>query len=112
MAGQFELTLNPSTCKLLQNKTQSLGHVVSEEGAGMDPGKVSVVKLCHTPQNLPKLRAFLGTFGYYHRYVEDFATLAGPLAKITCNNNPFGWEPEKVQAFRSVKDRLTSPPIS
>ena len=47
------------------------------------------------------MRAFLGTTGYYRRFIPHYGLLAKPLTKLTCNAEPerVQWIPEGDQAF-------------
>lgn len=103
--------LMPPKCELLQRKVKFLGHIVSVEGVATDLGKVSDVESRPTPRNIKELKAFLGTVAYYHLYIEDFATIAHPLTRLTCKDTPWDWDPETIRAFQLFKDWLTSAPI-
>lgn len=53
-----------------------MDHVVSEEGVATDPDQVSAIdNYWPTPWNMHDLKAFMGTVGYYHQYIEKFATI-------------------------------------
>ena len=80
---QAGLKLKPSKCELLQKEVRYPGHIVSREGVATDPKKVAAVNEWPTPHDLVELRAFLGTVGYYHQYIPNFATLAKPLTSLT-----------------------------
>lgn len=45
----------------------------------MQEDKVKAIKTWPSPRNLTELRAFMGTCGYYRRFVKDFSTIAAPL---------------------------------
>ena len=90
------LKLKPGKCELLQPKVKYLGHIVSEGGIATDPEKMSAVSEWPTPRDLPQLRAFLGTVGYYRQYIQDFATVAKPLTILTGKGVP-GSGPTEVR---------------
>ena len=79
-----------------------LGHVVSSDGVATDPEKVEAVGDWPVPKDLSELRFFLGTVGYYRRYVESFATIAKPLFKLTAKSVRFEWTGECRFAFDSL----------
>lgn len=112
--ARFESTglkLRPSKCHLFQTQVHYLGHVVSEKGVATDPEKVSAVSNWPIPENLPELRAFLGTVGYYRQYVEGFATKARPLNQLTGKNHKYFWSRECQISFDSLKQSLLEAPI-
>jgi len=47
----------------------------------MDPGRVAAIKRIQEPRTMMEVRAFLGTAGWYRRFIKNFATLAAPLAE-------------------------------
>ena len=53
-----------------------LGHVVSHKGVEVDPRKTEVVKNCSKPFNPTNILSFLGSDGYYRRFVEGFSSIA------------------------------------
>ncbi|XP_078495323.1 uncharacterized protein LOC144750143 isoform X1 [Ciona intestinalis] len=61
------LRLKAKKCKLLQEETVYLGHVISRDGVSCDPKKLSVVKEWPVPTNVKETRAFLGFVSYYRR---------------------------------------------
>ena len=42
-----------------------MGHVVSEQGIQVDPGKVEAVVSWRRPRSVTDIRSFLGLAGYY-----------------------------------------------
>ncbi|GFX07449.1 hypothetical protein TNCV_5091641 [Trichonephila clavipes] len=67
-----KLRIKPSKCQCAQAYVKYLGHFV---GQGLrTPGelKVQVIKDFPTPTNKTQVRAFLGLFGYYRRYIPEF----------------------------------------
>ena len=73
------LKLKPSKCSLFRRSVSFLGHVVSEHGISMQSEKVRAIRDWPPCENLTELRAFLGTCGYYRRFVKDFSMIAAPL---------------------------------
>ena len=68
------------------------GHVISAGGVSTDPGKIEVVRSWPTPRNVQDVRSFLGLASYYRRFVEDFASIAQPLHKLTEKKTPFSMD--------------------
>ena len=67
-----------SKCEFWLKKISFLGHVLSENGIEVDPGKVEDVLNWAQPQNVKELRGFLGLAGYYRRFIENFSKISRP----------------------------------
>lgn len=52
--------------------------IISKEGVATDPQKIEGVTNWPPPTNLKQLRGFLGLFGYYRRFISDYAKLSQP----------------------------------
>ncbi|CAL9701640.1 unnamed protein product [Knipowitschia caucasica] len=105
------LRLNPAKCHLLQRETTFLGHVVSAEGVATNPEKVAAVQDWPIPVNVRDLRSFLGLASYYRRFFRNFASVAGPLHRLTDKGKPFVWTNSCDTAFNQLKAALTAAPI-
>ena len=85
-------------------------HIISTEGAEVDPRKIDVVK--NWPRQLTPndIRNFLGLAGYYRRFVYGFASIAS-LNTLTQNHKKFEWSEACETNFQILKDGLTSAPV-
>nr|GEY66006.1 reverse transcriptase domain-containing protein [Tanacetum cinerariifolium] len=54
---------------------------------------------------------FLGHAGFYRRFIKDFSKISRPMNHLLEKNSPFIFSNECIQAFRTLKDKLTEPPI-
>ena len=88
-----------------------LGHIVSEEEVVVDPAKIEAIINWKQPKTVTEIRSFLGLAGYYRRFVEAFARLAGPLTALTRKDHKFVWNERCEQSFQELKRRLTTAPV-
>ena len=124
--NDHNLRLKTSKCEFFKTKVKYLGHIVSEEGIQTDPDKTSIVDTWPIPKNVKELCLFLGFTGYYRRFIENYAQIVQPLnrlleghlstkqAKVSKNKKkavPWEWGDAQQNAFDTVKQKLTSPPI-
>ena len=72
-----------SKCEFWRSEIHFLGHVVSEQGIQVDPGKVEAVVSWRRPRSVTDIRSFLGLAGYYRRFILGFSSLALPLTRLT-----------------------------
>ena len=62
-----------------------LGHYISAAGTQVDPAKIQVIILLHTPCTQTEIRSLLGHAGYYRRFIKNFSQIAAPLYTLTRN---------------------------
>ena len=109
--AKANLKLKPSKCSLFQRQVEFLGHVVSEKGIAMQKEKIEAIETWPSPTNLTELRAFMGTCGYYRRFVKDFSSIAAPLFRLMKKGVKWEWTAECETVFVRLKVKLTSEPI-
>src|SRR6266516_3276162 len=105
------LKLKPSKCHLLEREVHFLGHVIREGTVGTEPEKVEQVVNWPVPRSVGDVRSFLGLVSYYRRCIPQFSQVAAPLHALTGKNARFHWTEECDEAFRILKERLTTHPI-
>lgn len=117
------LKLKGTKCEFFQTQVNYLGHVVSQNGVETDPDKLKVLKDWPVPTCVKELRSFLSFSSYYRRFVPGFAQIAKPLndllvghptnkkAKTSKPAVSWTWGQKQQEAFTTLIDKLTSPPI-
>ena len=66
------------------------------------------------PTNVTEVRAFLGTTGFYRRFIKAYATIAKPLTDLTRNDVgsvPESWTPKCTAAFETLRQALMEEPV-
>ncbi|KAH8361682.1 hypothetical protein KR084_011457, partial [Drosophila pseudotakahashii] len=78
-----------------------LGFIVGGGRLRMDPGRVAAIRRMPEPKSMKEVRAFLGTAGWYRRFIKNFATLAAPLTESLkkTGNSKFSLSPEAQLAI-------------
>ncbi|XP_040182565.1 uncharacterized protein LOC120915829, partial [Rana temporaria] len=107
------LTLKPDKCHLGMAEVQYLGHRVGCGKQRPEPAKIEAVANWPTPHTKTQVMAFLGTAGYYRRFVPDYSALAKPLTDLTKKKLPRQvlWSPECEVAFQTLKTALVNAPV-
>jgi len=105
------LYANFEKCTFCTNKVVFLDFVVSANGVEVDEEKIKAVHDWKPPQNVSQVRSFLGLAGFYHRFVEDFISIAAPINQLTKKDTPFKWSEAQEHAFEELKKWLTSAPL-
>jgi hypothetical protein len=88
-----------------------LGHVISDEGIIVDPVKVEAIMEWPAPTNVPEVHSFMGLAGYYRRFVEGSSKIENPITELQKKNKKFVWTEKCTEAFRRLKELLTTMPI-
>ena len=88
---KHKLYAERSKCEFWLKDVSFLGHVVSNGGIVVDPGKVQDVLNWKPPTNVSEIRSFLGLAGYYRRFIEGFSKLAKPMTALLQKNAQFVW---------------------
>ena len=65
------LKIEPTKCYLFQKSVSYLGQIISDQGISADPEKMKAVSEWPVPENARELKIFLGTAGYYRRYIHS-----------------------------------------
>jgi hypothetical protein len=109
----YENTNCMGSCPMLfyQSRIHYLGHVISGEGIAMDPAKVEAIMEWPAPTNVTEVRSFMGLAGYYRRFVEGSSKIANPITELQKKNKKFVWTEKCAEAFRRLKELLTTAPI-
>ena len=83
---QAGLTVKLKKCCFGQDHTHYLGHVIG--GGEVRPDSVQAVRNYPEPRTKKDVRSFLGSAGYYQRFIPEFSTVATPLTQLTKKGRP------------------------
>jgi len=103
---QVGLKIKPSKSVIFKTEVEFLGHLVNQHGISPLPDKLEAIRDRPTPHCLRDVRAFYGLVSYYRRFVQNFATIAESLSRLTKKNTPFHWTTEADTAFNKLKQAL------
>ncbi|XP_068245143.1 uncharacterized protein mRpL22 [Palaemon carinicauda] len=105
------ITLNRDKFVVAEARVNFCGFTLSEEGIAADPGRVTALQDFPTPSNLTDLRSFMGLVNQLAEFTPDIALTAQPLRPLMSPKRSFIWTPDHDQAFKRVKQALSSPPV-
>nr|GEX69485.1 reverse transcriptase domain-containing protein [Tanacetum cinerariifolium] len=88
-----------------------IGHKISKEGIEVDKAKVDVITKLPHPTTVKGIQSFLGHAGFYRRFIKDFSKIARPMTCLLEKDTPFIFSKECVEAFQTLKRKLTEAPI-
>ncbi len=118
------LKLQPEKCHFFRDEVDYLGHTISADGVRPMKAYQAVVKDWPLPTTRTEVRAFLGKVGYYRRFIQDFARLAGEwtdtlhlkeaeqnLPKAQQNKATIEVTDSMKESFHQLKQALLQAPI-
>nr|GEU42300.1 reverse transcriptase domain-containing protein [Tanacetum cinerariifolium] len=88
-----------------------LGHKISKNEIEDDRAKVDVIAKLPHPTTVKGIRSFLGHASFYRRFVQDFSKISRPMTHLLEKNTPFVFSEDCIQAFQTLKKKLTEAPI-
>ncbi|GKF04881.1 reverse transcriptase domain-containing protein, partial [Tanacetum coccineum] len=88
-----------------------LGHKISKNRIEVDKAKVYVIAKLPHPTTVKGVRSFLGHAGFYRRFIKDLPKISRPMTHLLEKNTPFIFSNECIQAFETLKKKLTEAPI-
>ena len=106
-----KLYAKESKCEFFKTEVEFLGHLVGRNGVRMMEDKVKAVAEWPTPTNVRDVRAFLGTAGYYRKFIKDFSAIASPITELTKESVKFDWTPKCQEAFVRLKSAMQQGPV-
>nr|GEU95613.1 reverse transcriptase domain-containing protein [Tanacetum cinerariifolium] len=88
-----------------------LDHKISKNEIEVDKAKVYVIAKLPHPTTVKGICRFLGHAGFYRRFIQEFSKIARPMTRLLKKDNPFFFSKECVEAFQTLKIKLTEAPI-
>nr|GEZ58224.1 reverse transcriptase domain-containing protein [Tanacetum cinerariifolium] len=88
-----------------------LGHKILKKGIEVDKAKIKVILKLPHPTTVKWIRSFLGHAGFYRRFIKDFLKISRPMTHLLEKNSSFIFSNECIQAFRTLKEKLTKAPL-
>ena len=108
---QFKLKLKLEKCDFFKSQVFYLGHLLKGSGIQPMPDKIEALKAMPPPKTVKEVQAFMGTTGYYRKFVPRFSDIARPIVALTRADTPFEWTPECQKSFELLKEYLIKAPI-
>ncbi|GJW37423.1 reverse transcriptase domain-containing protein [Tanacetum coccineum] len=101
------LALNWEKSHFMVKEGIVLGHKISKKGIEVDKAKIDVIAKLPHPTTVKGIRSFLEHAGFYRRFIKDFSKISQPMTHHLEKNTPFIFSKECIQAFQTLKKKLT-----
>jgi len=109
---QNHLYVKAETCQFHAHKISFLGFILFVNQFSMDSSNVEAVRDWPEHENRKALQRFLGFANFYQQFIRHYSSIASPLHHLTSSKVKFIWSPEGKEAFKQLKNKLTSTPYS
>nr|KYP55197.1 Retrovirus-related Pol polyprotein from transposon 297 family [Cajanus cajan] len=108
---RYDMRLNPEKCVFGVSGGKFLGFMQSARGIEANPDKCMAIINMVSPQNLKEVQKLAGWLTALSRFLSCLAEIAKPIVGLLRKVKKFEWSIECEKAFRTLKERLGSPPI-
>ena len=104
------LTAKPQKCEWGRSYLDYLGHRVGCGKVAVPEHRVAAMANFKQPRTRKDMRSFLGSIGYYRRFIPMFARYSSVLTPSTSVKAPgtVRWTPEMLDAFFKLRESLCS----
>jgi hypothetical protein len=83
-----------------------LGYILKDGQRWLTEARKETVLKIPTPTTRRTVREFLGSAGFCHLWIPNFAEMAQPLYEVTKESEPFTWTEDQEKAFAEIKQAL------
>nr|KYP49805.1 Transposon Ty3-G Gag-Pol polyprotein [Cajanus cajan] len=108
---KYDMRLNPEKCVFGVSGGKFLGFMLSARGIEANPDKCMAIVNMISPQNLKQVQQLAGRLTALSRFLSCLAEITKPMVGLLRKAKKFEWSDECEKAFRTLKERLGSPPI-
>ena len=105
------ITLNREKCEFVKSRILFLGHIVDQCCVQVDPERVKAINEMSPPENISKLRGFLGMVNQLGKFSCNLAELTQPLRELIKKGRVWAWDSAQQEAFTRVKEELCKSPV-
>ena len=112
MLQQAGLMVNPKKCCWGGRAVEFLGHFIGEGTMAIPQHRTTALAEYTRPNTKRGLRAFLGSVGFYRRYLPHLADSTATLTPLTSKqaSQMVEWTGEGISAFKAICDFFCNPP--
>ena len=108
---QYNIRAKKAKCAFMCDIVEYLGHRIDADGLHTLSSKVKAIQDAPHPQNVQKLRSFLGLLHYYGKFLPNLATLLHPLNALLKTGSKWLWSAACSDAFKAAKKLLVTAPV-
>ena len=100
---EHQLFVNLKKCSFAQSEIEFVGFIVGRKGIRPVPEKLQTISDLPVPKNVKHVLSFVGLCCFYHKFFQQFATIASSLTALTWKS-VWHWGATEQRAFEELKE--------
>jgi len=88
-----------------------LGFMLTNRSIEANPDKCEAIMKMRSSKNLKEVQRLVGRLNALARFLSIFAEKSKPIVKLLRKAETFKWNEQCQQAFSTIKEMITEPPI-
>lgn len=109
--AKANLTIGLGKSKFCFRELKYLGFIVGGGCMRTDPEKIDAIRKIPIPKSVREVRSFLGTAGWYRRFIRNFSSMTAPLTDLIKKGRKFQISEAAKESFDKLKLALTTAPL-
>ena len=105
------ISINKDKVQFRKTEVPYMGNLLTSDGLKPDPKKVEAIKALKPPSDVTGVRGLMGMVNYLTRFMPHLSDLCEPIRQLTHKDVIFKWTDVQEEAFRKIKDALSSAPV-
>ena len=88
---EHKLCAKPTKCEWMRSTIEFLGHTIGPTGLCISSTEIDALQQWPKPTTVSDVRSLLGTFGFWHVYIRNFAQLTHLVTALTRKGVAWHW---------------------
>ncbi|KAG7559073.1 Aspartic peptidase domain superfamily [Arabidopsis thaliana x Arabidopsis arenosa] len=109
--NKYNMKLNPAKCTFGVTSGEFLGYLVTKRGIEANPKQISALINLPSPRNTREVQRLTGRIAALNRFISRSTDKCLPFYQLLRSNKKFEWDHKCEEAFKQLKDYLSTPPI-
>ena len=109
------LKLSPKKCQLFMKHLVYMGNVFHIDGSTISiiplQSRIEAIQKLQPPTNVKGCKSFCEVVNYLSIFCRHLQILLKPIYDLTKKGRPFVWQEEQQNAFDTIKEMMTNPPV-
>jgi len=102
--------MNPKKSRFSLEEGKLLGHIVSAEGAKIDPARVQAIQTLSIPRSKRDIQSFLGKINFVRRFIPNFAELVKYITSMLKKGSEIKWTDGARSSFEAIRQAIMEAP--